>query len=95
MNQIQAFANNSLFIGDLSKFCTEANLEGLFSSYGQVVDVKIKRNNTTGKTLSYGFVTFINEQCAASAMDQLNGVAFFGRNLRYVVAILTLHDFIM
>lgn len=40
--------NNSLFIGDLSKFCTEQNLEELFSSYGEITEVKIKRNISTG-----------------------------------------------
>lgn len=74
--------NNSLFVGDLSKFCTEANLESLFSTYGHVVEVKIKRNNTTGKTLSYGFVTFLTDESAALAMEHLNGYSFFGRNLR-------------
>lgn len=84
----QGFANNSLFIGDLSKFCTESNLESLFSQYGPVVDVKIKRNNTTGKTLSYGFVTFANDECATAALENLNGYSFFGRNLRYVTSLL-------
>ena len=32
----------SLFIGDLSKFCNEAEVERLFSDYGPVLDVKIK-----------------------------------------------------
>jgi RNA recognition motif-containing protein len=76
------FSNNSLFIGDLSKFCTEANLESLFAPFGQIVDVKIKRNNTTGKTLSYGFVSFVSDACATTAMERLNGFPFHGRNLR-------------
>ncbi|KAJ1386425.1 hypothetical protein B484DRAFT_341550 [Ochromonadaceae sp. CCMP2298] len=75
-------SNNSLFIGDLSKFCTEADLENLFSSCGQVVDLKIKRNNTTGKTLSYGFITFATDACASAAMAKLDGIMFYGRNLR-------------
>jgi len=87
MNPVPVFANNannSLFVGDLSKFCTEANLENLFAQFGQILDVKIKRNNTTGKTLSYGFVYFANDDCAARAMEKLNNVPFFGRNLRWV-----------
>lgn len=85
MNPPSNFSNNSLFIGDLSKFCSESNLESLFAPFGQIVDVKIKRNNTTGKTLSYGFVSFANDECAATAMDQLNGYSFYGRNLRYLL----------
>lgn len=74
--------NASLFIGDLSKFCTEANIESFFAPYGQITDVKIKRNNATGKTLSYGFVSFLHEESAAFAMQQLDGAMFYGRKIR-------------
>ena len=79
---LSSFGNNSLFIGDLSKFCTEAELENLFTGFGQILDVKIKRNNNTGKTLSYGFVTFANEEIANNAMKSLDGTLFCGRKLR-------------
>ena len=85
MNIISApstFTNNSLFVGDLPKFCTESDLENLFSTHGEVVDAKIKRNSTTGKTLSYGFVTFASDVSAASAMHALNGFNLQGRNIR-------------
>ena len=75
-------SNNSLFIGDLSKFCTEGHLEDLFSPFGPIVEVKIKRNNTTGKTLSYGFVSFVNDESAVSALAALDGQTFHGRHLR-------------
>eukprot|EP01038_Epipyxis_sp_PR26KG_P009531 gene9531-12838_t len=75
-------SNNSLFIGDLSKFCTEQDIEGLFSAFGQVIDVKIKRNNSTGKTLSYGFITFAHDAAANAALKSLDGTMFFGRKLR-------------
>eukprot|EP00597_Dinobryon_sp_UTEXLB2267_P006583 CAMPEP_0170093194 /NCGR_PEP_ID=MMETSP0019_2-20121128/26339_1 /TAXON_ID=98059 /ORGANISM="Dinobryon sp., Strain UTEXLB2267" /LENGTH=811 /DNA_ID=CAMNT_0010313935 /DNA_START=155 /DNA_END=2590 /DNA_ORIENTATION=+ len=81
-SSIQSLSNNSLFIGDLSKFCSESELENLFAKYGQITDVKIKRNNNTGKTLSYGFVTFASESSATNAMNSLDGSMFFGRKLR-------------
>jgi len=34
---IQSLSNNSLFIGDLSKFCSESELENLFIKYGQII----------------------------------------------------------
>lgn len=79
------FANTSLFIGDLPKFCSEADLEQLFAGFGPILDVKIKRNSNTGKTLSYGFVTFSSEAIAAKALEQLDGSMFLGRKLRFVV----------
>lgn len=84
MNQ-RGYTNNTLFVGDLSKFVTEADLENFFSNYGVVTEVKIKRNSTTGKTLSYGFVTFSDDESAALAMQRTDGFNFFGRNLRYCI----------
>lgn len=74
--------NNSLFVGDLPKYCNEADLERLFIRFSPIIDVKIKRNSNTGRTLSYGFVTFSSEMVAAEAMRQLDGTMFQGRKLR-------------
>jgi RNA recognition motif-containing protein len=76
------FANTSLFVGDLPKFCTENDLEQLFVSYGPILDLKIKRNVNTGKTLSYGFVTLSSERLASDAIKNLDGAMFLGRKLR-------------
>jgi RNA recognition motif-containing protein len=76
------FVNTSLFVGDLPKFCTEADLEQLFKPFGPTLDCKIKRNANTGKTLSYGFVTLANENMAAEALKRLDGTMFLGRKLR-------------
>jgi RNA recognition motif-containing protein len=76
------FVNTSLFIGDLPKFCNESDLEQLFAAYGPILDVKIKRNVNTGKTLSYGFVTLSTEALAADALRATDGAMFLGRKLR-------------
>eukprot|EP01038_Epipyxis_sp_PR26KG_P009530 gene9530-12837_t len=74
--------SNSLFVGDLSKFCNEEDIEKLFSPFGMLTEVKIKRNSVTSKTLSYGFVTFLQRHSAAMAMKQLDGKLFCGRKMR-------------
>eukprot|EP01040_Poterioochromonas_malhamensis_P009805 gene9805-10649_t len=76
------FVNTSLFVGDLPKFCTEPDLEQFFSRYGPVLDVKIKRNVNTGKTLSYGFVTLSTEALAQEAIRAFDGAMFLGRKMR-------------
>jgi hypothetical protein len=76
------FVNTSLFIGDLPKFCGESDLQQLFSPFGPLLDAKIKRNSTTGKTLSYGFVTFASEASAQEALKAMDGNMFSGRKLR-------------
>ena len=76
------FANTSLFVGDLPKFCGESDLQQLFSPFGPLLDAKIKRYSTTGKTLSYGFVTFASEASAQEALKAMDGNMFSGRKLR-------------
>lgn len=75
--------NSSLFLGDLSKFCTEADLEKIFSQFGEINQIRIMRNTNTGKALSYGFISFMSNECAASAMENLNGISLHGRTMRY------------
>lgn len=73
----------SIFVGNLAIFCTEKDIEELFSPYGQIVSVSIKCDEETNKNLSYGFVKFSTEQAAFQAMKCLNGVILCGRPLRF------------
>lgn len=74
--------SNSLFVGDLPKFCSEVDLEQCFAPFGPLLDVKIKRNNNTGKTLSYGFITFPTLEAADEARVRMDGYMLGGRKLR-------------
>ncbi len=71
----------SVFIGDLSYFCNEDHLIQLFSPYGRVTEVNIRRG-VTGDSLLYGFLAFDNEESATRAQAELNGREFMGRYLR-------------
>ena len=75
-------SRNSLFVGDLPKYCTESDLAIIFDAYQPILEIKIKRNDQTGKTLSYGFVTFISEEVASRALRNIDGALFCGRKLR-------------
>jgi hypothetical protein len=72
----------TLFIGDLSLYCAEKDLFDLFSKYGALLTVRLKRNHNQQKNLSYGFVKYYNQADAETAFKELNGFVFFGRALR-------------
>lgn len=74
----------TIFVGDLSFFCTEENLESLFSSFG-VVRSAIIRRGKGGENLQYGFVQ-MEESEARKAVAQLKGQKFMGRKLRLNIA---------
>lgn len=73
----------SLFVGDLAIFCTEVEIERLFSQYGQILEIKIMRSEETYRNLSYGFIKFALFECARQAMLELDGVLLCGRPMRY------------
>jgi RNA recognition motif-containing protein len=72
--------SHGVFVGDLSYFATEQDLIQLFSAYGPIDSVMIRRGKS-GDTLHYGFVK-MNEICAQTAISSLQGCKFLGRKLR-------------
>ena len=71
-----------LFLGDLSLFCSEQDVYEAFAVFGEIAEVRIKRSRQTGKALSYGFVEFMSQNAAESAVKVMNGKIFLGRSLR-------------
>ncbi|KAJ1421011.1 hypothetical protein B484DRAFT_126348 [Ochromonadaceae sp. CCMP2298] len=72
----------TLFVGDLSIFCSEEDLNGAFEEFGDLLEVKIIRCEETKKNLSYGFVKFATHEGALRAMDMRTGHSICGRPLR-------------
>lgn len=72
----------SVFVGDLSFFCTEIDLANAFSRFGHVITVEIKRGRH-GDSLLHGFVEFDNDTAAERAIQFMNGRKWMGRRLRY------------
>jgi len=47
-----------LFLGGLSEDTTEKDLKTVFEPFGTLVDLKVMRDNDTGKSRGFGFITF-------------------------------------
>ena len=79
----------SLFLGNLSMFISEDDIEELFSKHifgtggehRKPIEAKIIRTEK-GVSLGYGFITMRSETEAESAMRALNGKQFHGRPLQ-------------
>ncbi len=76
------FVHSTIFVGDLSVFCSEDDLSKLFGQYGGLKDVRIIRENKSHQPLFYGFVEFYDHAVAQQAMSSLNGHLFMGRRMR-------------
>jgi RNA recognition motif-containing protein len=70
----------SLFLGDLSCFCQEADIFRYFQQFGDIEEIRIKRN-TNGAGLGYGFITFQTSEAAEAALN-LDGVVILGRPIK-------------
>lgn len=81
-DSLERAAAVSLFVGDLSIFCTEDQIREFFSPFGKIDDVKIIRCETTQKNLCYGFVKFSAQESAAAAMKERNKTLLCGRPIR-------------
>jgi len=71
---------SKLYVGNLSYSVANDELEVLFSTYGEVKEVKV----IEGK--GFGFVEMSNQAEAEKAKQALNGSDYKGRSLRVDVA---------
>jgi RNA recognition motif-containing protein len=75
-------ASRTLFIGDLSYFCTEEDLCRVFAPYGPILTVRVRRG-VTGDSLMHGFVALNSSDAALRAIRDLDRIEFMGRSMRY------------
>lgn len=84
-NQTVIPSKGSLFVGDISFFCTEADMVRLFEPYGRVLHVEVRRN-AAGESLRHGFAELASVDAAQRAINDLHSSKFMGRRIRYVAA---------
>jgi RNA recognition motif-containing protein len=82
LSMVQRNKEAELFVGDLSFFCTEADLHQMFAPFGEIVKIRIKRSGATRRTLMYGFVIMSSGEEAHHAKDTLHGRRYMGRDIR-------------
>lgn len=60
---------------------TQGELEALFSEVGQISEVFLPVDRTTGRPRGFAFVTFVEGGAAARAIEKFEGFEFKGRRL--------------
>ena len=71
-----------LYVGNLSYSTDEAELQNLFSQYGEVASVNIITDKMTGRARGFGFVEMATAEGAQAAVEATNGMELRGRQLR-------------
>lgn len=71
----------NIFISNLDRAVTPNDLQRAFSGYGTIIDVKVLKDQETGKPL-HGHVYLVPERAAREAMDELNLAPLRGRPIK-------------
>ncbi|MCL7028303.1 hypothetical protein MKW94_021850 [Papaver nudicaule] len=71
----------TLYVGGLAEEVNETILHSAFIPFGDIKDVKTPLDQATQKHRSFGFVTFLEKEDAAAAMDNMDNAELYGRVL--------------
>ena len=70
-----------LFVGNLSWNTAEEDLRDAFARFGEIDECRIITDRETGRSRGFGFITFVDQDCAQTAMAEMNGSEIDGRAL--------------
>lgn len=70
-----------LYVGNLAFQTSSYDLEELFASHGSVQSANVVEDRETGRSRGFGFVEMSSKEEGESAIAELNGKDFNGRNL--------------
>lgn len=73
--------SKKLYVGGLSYSTTQDGLKAAFEAAGAVESATIIIDKMSGRSKGFGFVEFVNEADAATAIDMFNGKELDGRTL--------------
>lgn len=63
-----------IFVGGLPYDLTEGDIISVFSQYGEVVNINLVRDKTTGKAKGFCFICFEDQKSTVLTVDNLNGI---------------------
>lgn len=73
--------NQKLYVGNLNFDANEEQVRELFSSFGEVEEVKIVMDRYSGRSRGFAFVRMDSADSAGKAKEALNGQPFQGKTL--------------
>ena len=71
-----------IYVGNLSFDSSEADLTGLFATYGEVTSAKVITDQFTGRSRGFGFIEMTNREEGLKAIQELDSKDLDGRSLK-------------
>lgn len=78
-------SQSKIYVGNLSYTTSEDELRGHFAQYGNIQDIKLIMDFTTGRSKGFGFITYASGQDCENALAA-NGAELDGRKLKVNIA---------
>lgn len=72
----------TIYIGNLSFQATEEDLREVFAEYGKVSRISLPTDRETGRKRGFAFVEMEDESTEDSAIAELDGAEWLGREIR-------------
>lgn len=73
--------STNIYVGNLTYGTDNADLESLFSPYGEVAGAQVIKDRETGRSRGFGFVEMGSSEAAQKAIAELDGKDVNGRQL--------------
>ncbi len=73
--------SKKIFVGGLSWGIDQDGLRDAFSSYGEIEDCHLVTDRETGRSRGFGFVTYVNDSDADTAISEMDGAELEGRKI--------------
>ena len=71
----------NIYVANIPFKATEDELRDLFEQHGEVSSVKIILDKETNRSRGFGFVEMADSTSAKTAINELNGQSFLGKEL--------------
>ena len=71
-----------IYVGNLSYDVTESDIEQAFGEFGAVKSVNLLKDKQTGQPKGFGFVEMAEVSEGQTAIKEMNGKEFMGRELK-------------
>jgi RNA recognition motif-containing protein len=71
-----------LFVGGLNWKTTDDGLRNAFERFGEITEAKVITDRETGRSRGFGFVSFVDNEAADSAINEMNGTQLEGRTIQ-------------
>ncbi len=71
-----------IFVGGLKWEINTDVLRREFEQFGEIAEVSVVTDRETGRSRGFGFVTYVEEESAKQAVQEMNGKDLMGRTVK-------------